>query len=126
MGSEDLRSAMNYVSQEKHEIETVRNKLADKPMIESIGITRDTEGMDGDKYQKFSETVKKSFETFKSEVEKEKEATITALNNKIRKLENELDDLDRQFRAAVASERAEAERKAAKERADAERRRREE
>jgi hypothetical protein len=120
MSSADLRSAMNYVSQDKAAYEALKTSLSGTALPEKLSLTRDTQGMAGTKYKQQHENIKSSFTTFRGEASKEKEAALEALDNKIRQLDRELIRLDGEYRTALANERAEAERKAAEARRKAE------
>lgn len=111
MSSADLRSAMNYVSQEKANLVALQSKLSGKKMPGKMSVTRNTEGMAGTKYKEQHENVKESFTTFKSSVTSEKSSALEALDAKIGKLETDLENLEVQYNAAVAAEaKAKAER----------------
>jgi septal ring factor EnvC (AmiA/AmiB activator) len=113
MSSADLRSAMNYVSQEKAIYEALKKRLSEKSLPATLSLTRDTQGMAGTKYKQHHENVKASFSALRDSVSQEKAATMEELDKKITQLGKDLDRLDKEYQTALANERAEAERKAA-------------
>lgn len=120
MSSADIALAMNYVSREKTELEQLRTKLSGKKINSTYSVTRDSGGMDGEKYVEQHKTTKELFKQFVSKVKSEKSSALSALDTKINSLETKLSNLNSQYNAEVARERAAAEARKAQAKAEAE------
>lgn len=120
MSSADIALSMNYVSREKAELEQLRSKLSGKKINSTYSVTRNSGGMDGEKYIEQHKAAKEAFKQFVSKVKSEKSAALSALDTKISSLETKLSSLKSQYNAEVARERAEAAARQARAKAEAE------
>lgn len=107
MSSADIQATLTTVRGEKEKFEKLLNKLQEAIIEKKCVIEeRDTERMGGTKYQEQHETMKQLVSDFVKAVKSEKSEVKEALLTKIKQLEIDLNDLNIQYKNALADEEA--------------------